>query len=149
VKVSVAGEDVAGVDARGDVGEVCGGAVGEDGAGEALELGEVVDHAAAEECRPVLQRRFIDDYGGAFRLDAFHHTLYRRLAEVVGIRFHRQTVHPDNALALRRFAETVGGGVIVISRHFQHLVGDEVLAGAVALHDGGHHLLRHVGVVGQ
>lgn len=33
----------------GDVGEVDGGAVGKDGMGEAFELGEVVDHTAAEE----------------------------------------------------------------------------------------------------
>lgn len=43
--LSVAGEEVAGVDAGGDVGEVGGGAVGQDGAAQALELGQVVDHA--------------------------------------------------------------------------------------------------------
>lgn len=29
------------------------------------------------------------------------------------------------------------------------MVGDEVLPGAVALDDGGHHLLRHIGIVGE
>ena len=33
--------------------------------------------------------------------------------------------------------------------HLQYLARDEVLARAVALHDGGHHVLGHVGVVGQ
>lgn len=46
----IAGEEVAGVDAVGDIDKVGGGAVGEDGVGEAFELGEVVDHAGAEEC---------------------------------------------------------------------------------------------------
>ena len=33
--------------------------------------------------------------------------------------------------------------------HLQYLARDEVLARAVALHDGSHHVLGHVGVVGQ
>lgn len=41
---SVSTEQVARIHLLGDVLEVGGGAVGEDGAGEALELGEVVDH---------------------------------------------------------------------------------------------------------
>ena len=35
------------------------------------------------------------------------------------------------------------------ARLAQHLVGDEILARAVALNNGRHHLLGHVGVVGQ
>lgn len=46
---SVAGEEVAGVDAICNVGEVGGGAVGEDSAAETFEFGEVVDYARAEE----------------------------------------------------------------------------------------------------
>ena len=39
--------------------------------------------------------------------------------------------------------------VVVIAGHAQHAVGDEVLAGAVALDDGLDEVLRHVGIVGQ
>lgn len=92
----VAGEEVAGVDLVADVGEGVVGAVGEDGPGEALELVEVVDHAAAEERAAVLQRGLVDDHRRALRLDALHHALYRRVAEIVGIRFHRQSVNADH-----------------------------------------------------
>lgn len=47
---SVAFEYVAGVDAGRNIGEGRVIAVGEDGAGEALELGKVVDDFTAEEC---------------------------------------------------------------------------------------------------
>ena len=32
---------------------------------------------------------------------------------------------------------------------FQYLVGNEVLAGAIALYNGTHHVLRYIGIVGQ
>ncbi len=82
---SVAGEEVAGVDAGGDVGEVGGGAVGQDGAAQALELGQLVDHSGAEEGGAVGEGGLVDDYGGALGLDALHHALNGRLAEVVGV----------------------------------------------------------------
>lgn len=41
------------------------------------------------------------------------------------------------------------GVLVVVPGLAQHGVGDVVLAGAVGLHDGGHHVLRHVLVVGQ
>ena len=41
------------------------------------------------------------------------------------------------------------GVLVVVAGLAQHGVGDVVLAGAVGLHDGGHHVLRHVLVVGQ
>lgn len=68
-------EDVAGVDAGGDVGKVGRGAVGEDSVGTALELGEVVDHAAAEECGAIFECRLVYDYRGAFCLYALHDAL--------------------------------------------------------------------------
>lgn len=83
--ISVAGEDVAGVDAGGDIGEVGGSAVGEDGVGEALEFVKVVDYARAEECGAVLEGGFVDDDCGAFGFDAFHDSLNGGLAEVVGV----------------------------------------------------------------
>ncbi len=47
--ILVAAEEVAGVDFGADVGEVGAGAVGEDGAGKALELSQVIDNAAVKE----------------------------------------------------------------------------------------------------
>ena len=38
---------------------------------------------------------------------------------------------------------------IVIAGLTQHLVGNEVLTGAVALDNGGHHVLGNIGIVGQ
>ena len=131
-------EDVAGVHARGDVGQIGAGAVGQDGVGKALELGQVVDHAAAEEGSAVVEGGFVDNHRGAFGLDALHHALYRRLAEVVGVRLHRK---PVNAYCHRVLGGPAG--------HFQNLIGNEILAGAVALHDGAHHVLRNVGIVGK
>ena len=117
--------------------------------GEALEFGEVVDHARAEEGGAVLERRLVDDHSGTLGLDAFHHALDRRLAEVVTVGLHGQAVDPDNALALGCRPESIGMRVAVPPGHLKHLVGDEVLARAVALHDGRHHALGHVGIVGE
>ncbi|EJX04076.1 membrane protein [gut metagenome] len=39
--------------------------------------------------------------------------------------------------------------IIVISSHVQHLVGNEILTSLVGFHDGRHHVLRHILVVGQ
>lgn len=50
---SVAGEEVAGVDFGGYVGEFGSGAVGQDGVRAGFEFGQVVDHHAAEKCRAV------------------------------------------------------------------------------------------------
>lgn len=71
----VAGEEVASVDFVGDIGEVSGGAVGEDGVGEAFELGEVIDNAAAEECGAIFEGWLVDDDRGTLCLDALHHAL--------------------------------------------------------------------------
>ena len=117
--------------------------------GESLELGEVVDHARAEEGGAVLQRRLVDDHGGTLGLDALHHALDRRLTEVVTVGLHGQAVDPDNAFALGCRPESIGMRVAVPPGHLKHLVGDEVLARAVALHDGRHHALGHVGIVGE
>ena len=40
-------------------------------------------------------------------------------------------------------------GVGVVAGHFEDLVGDEVFAGAVALDNGRHHVLRDILIVGQ
>ena len=64
----------------------------------------------------------------ALGLHALHDALDGARAEVVGVRFHRQAVDTHDRLRLA-LADAV-------PHHLQHLVGDEVLAGAVGLHDG-------------
>lgn len=81
----VTGEDVAGVDAGGDVGEIFAYAVGEDSVAEAFEFGEIVDDARSEECGAVFEGGLVDDDCRSLCLDALHHTLYGGLAEVVAV----------------------------------------------------------------
>ena len=60
-----------------------------------LELLQVVNHQAAEEGGAVFQRRLENNNLGALGFDALHNTLDGALAEVVGVRFHRQAVDTD------------------------------------------------------
>ena len=94
----------------------------------------------AEELRRV-QRGLVDHHGHALGLHALHDALDGARAEVVGVRLHRQAVDAHDRLLL--------AGVHTVPHHLQHLVGDEVLAGAVGIHDGLDQVLRHVPVVGQ
>ena len=114
-----------------------------------LELIEVVHHGTAEERVAILQRRLIDNHTGTFRLDTLHHTLDRGLTEIITIRFHRQAIDSDHTLLLLYLPETVPVAVTVIAGLAQYLIRNEVLAGAVALHDGSHHVLGNVLVIGQ
>ena len=145
--ISVSSEYVAGVYFVLYVVEAGVVTVGDDGLRLILEFFQIVDNNAAEEGAAVLKRRFIDDYLGAFGLDTLHHALDGGLAEVVAVGFHCQTIDTDDAWSL------VSGIILavgrVITRHSQNLVGDEVLAGTVALDDGAHHVLGNVGVVGK
>ena len=71
------------------------------------------------------------------------------LAEVVGVRLHRQAVHADCDRLFLRFVVLVVLAVAVVTRQPQHAVGNEVLAGAVGFHDGLNQVFRHIGVVRQ
>ena len=97
-------------------------------------------HLGAEELRRV-QRGLVDHHGHALGLHALHDALDGARAEVVGVGLHRQAVHAHDRLLLT--------GVHAVPHHLQHLVGHEVLAGAVCLHDGLDQVLRHVLVVRQ
>ena len=123
-------------------------AVGDDSAVLGLEGGEVVHHAAAEEGGAVVKGGLVDDDLRALGIHALHDALNRALAEVVGVALHRQVVHADDAFA-GLLAVLVVARIVVPACLAQHGVGDVVLTRAVALDDGGHHVLRHVGVVGQ
>ena len=97
-------------------------------------------HLGAEELRRV-QRGLVDHHGHALGLHALHDALDGARAEVVGVGLHRQAVHAHDRPRLAL--------VDAVPHHLQHLVGHEVLAGAVGLHDGLDQVLRHVLVVGQ
>ena len=81
----------------------------------------------------------VDHHGHALGLYALHDALDGARAEVVGVGLHRQAVDAHDRLRLAL--------VDAIPHHLQHLVGDEVLAGAVCLHDGLDQVLGHVLVV--
>lgn len=93
-----------------------------------------------EELRRV-QCGLVDHHGHALGLHALHDALDGARAEVVGVGLHRQAVDAHDRLRLAL--------VDAVPHHLQHLVGDEVLAGAVGLHDGLDQVLGHVLVVGQ
>ena len=146
----VAAEDVAGIDLGGDVAEGVVEAVGDDGFAAGLEGGEVVDDEAAEEGGAVGERGLVDDDLGALGLDALHDALDGGLAEVVGVGLHRQAIDADDGgLSPALAAILVVGAIGVPAGLGQHGVGDVVLARAVGLDDGGHHVLGHVLVVGE
>ena len=104
--------------------ELVAPAVGHDRVAAGLEGLQVVGHLGAEELRRV-QRGLVDHHGHALGLHALHDALDRARAEVVGVGLHRQVVdaHDRPLPAL----------VDAVPHHLRHLVGDEVLAGAVLL----------------
>ena len=141
-------EEVTGVDLFADVVEDGVVAVCEDAAAFCLELGEVVDDAASEEGAAVFEGRLVDDDAGTLRLDALHDALDRGLAEVVGVRLHRQTVHTDDGFLLEGLLLFVVACIgLVCVGDFEHAVRDEVLPGAVTLDDRLNQVLRDVLVV--
>ena len=69
---------------------------------------------------------------------AFHDALDGALAEVVGVGFHREAIDADGDVFLLGVVPLVAAVVGIVSGFAKDLVGDEVLAGAVGLDDGGH-----------
>lgn len=97
-------------------------------------------HLGAEELMRV-QRGLVDCHGHALGLHAFHNALDGDRTEVVGVRLHRQTAHAHDRLRL--------ASENAVPDHLQHFIDDEVLAGAVGIHDGLDQVLRYVPVVGE
>ena len=143
----VALEDVAGVNFVLDVVEDGVVAVGDDGMALSLEVRKVIDYLGTEEGGAVLEGGLIDDDLGTLGLDTLHDALDGGLTEVVGVGLHGQTVHTDDTFLLCGRVVLAGLGVVTCLP--QYLVGNEVLAGAVALDNGGHHVLRYLGIVGE
>ena len=121
--------------------------VRDDGVGLGLELRQVIDYQAAEEGGAVFEGGLVDDDPGALGLDALHDALDGGLAEVVGVRFHREPVNAHDHFVL--LGRVVGAGSGVVPGPRQHLVGNVVLAGPVAVHDGLDEVLRDVVEVRQ
>ena len=94
----------------------------------------------AEELRRV-QRGLVDHHGHALGLHALHNALDGDRGEVVGVGLHRQAVDAHDRLRLAL--------VDAVPHYLQHLIGDEVLAGAVGVHDDLDQVLRHVLVIDQ
>ena len=111
---------------------------------------QVIHHTASEEGASVFQCRLIDHNGGSFCLDPLHDTLDRRLAEVVAVALHGKPVNADGDIPLPAFPVAgVALAVAVGTGNFQNTVRNEVLACAVALHDGLDQVLRNVLIVCQ
>ena len=120
--------------------ELVASVVGDDHVAAGLEGLQVVAHLGAEELRRV-QRGLVDNHGHALGLHALHDALDGARAEVVGVGLHRQAVDAHDRFLL--------AGVHAVPHHLQRLVGHEVLAGAVGIHDGLDQVLGHVLVVRQ
>ena len=82
------------------------------------------------------KRRLVDEHRHPLGLHALHDALDGARAEVVRARLHREAVDAHQ-------------GTLNPLDSLQDLLGHEVLAGAVRLHDGGHQVLGDVGVVGE
>ena len=155
---SIPPKEVAGIDLFLDIIQDGIIAVGDDAAALPLKLLQVVDDFAAEEGGAVLEGGLVDDDRCALGLDALHDALDGGLAEVVAVRLHGQTVDADcDALLPRLFVGGEGLTVSVGAGDVEDTVGNEVLAGAVALDNGLDQILRYVliireellGVLGQ
>ena len=143
----VALEDVASIDFVEDIVEGGVIAVGNDGIGLFLEGGEVVDDTGTEEGLAILEGGLVDDDIGTLRLHTLHDALDGTLAEIVGVALHGETEDTNGDLLLGTLTPVAIGGIV--AGLTQHLVSDKVLAGAVALDNGGHHILGHIGIVGK
>ena len=72
-------------------------AVGDNGMTLSLESSQVIDNLAAEEGATLFECWLINDDLRTLCLDTFHDALNGRLAEVIGIGFHCQTIDTDDA----------------------------------------------------
>ena len=133
-------KQVACIDLVRHIRELVAPAVGDDHVAAGLEGLQVVRDLGAEELRRI-ERGLVDHHGHALGLHALHDALDGTRSEVVRIGFHRQAVDAHDRLLLT--------GIHAVPDHLQHLVSDEVLAGAVGLYNGLDEILRHIGVICQ
>ena len=124
-------------------------AVGDDGMATLLEGGKVVDDKAAEESGTIFQCRFIDDDLCSLGLDTLHHSLNRTLAEVVTVRLHCQAVDSYDTFLLFIWVIIAPVIIVIIACCVQHLVGNEILACAVAFHNRLNKILGDIRIIGK
>ena len=121
--------------------------IGDDKAGLLFKGRQVIDDSAAKEGGAVFQGRLIDDDADTFGLEALHDALDGRTAEVIRIILHGQAVDADDDFLF--LVLTPGIIRLIGSGQFQNPVRNEVLAGTVAFHNGGHHVLGNILIVGE
>lgn len=138
--ISVPSEQVSRVDLVGDVGEVVGPAVGDDHVAAAFEALEVHGHLGAEEV-VARERGLVDKHGNTLCLDALHDALDGARPEVVRTALHGESVDADQGLR--------DAFVHELAHVFEHLIGNEVLAGGVGVYDCLDEVLGDVTVVGE
>ena len=102
---SIATENVAGVDLLLDVVEATVVAVCYDGLASLLEFFEVIHYDTTEEGAAVFEGGLVDNNLGAFGFDALHDALDGTLAEVVGVRLHREAVDSDGRHTPQSFGQ--------------------------------------------
>ena len=145
----VSSENVAGIDFVSYIIEDGIVTIGNDGLTLCFELVEVVDNTATEEGGIVRKGRLVDNHLSTLCLDTLHYTLYGTLAEIVGVALHRESINTDGALFLIGCIISATVAIVVIACRLEHTVGNEVLAGTVALHDGFDEVFWHIGIVGK
>ena len=80
----------------------------------------------------VFQRRFVNDDLDAFRLDAFHDTLYSGSAEIIGMALHGQPIDANDT------------GIFGNNR-----IGNMIFPRAVGRNNSRNQILRYILIVGQ
>ena len=114
-----------------------------------FELLQIIYHTASKEGAAIFQRWFIDHDLCAFCFDPFHDTLNRGLTEIIGIGLHGQSVYANHDFLFHRGIIIIILAIIIISRHLQYTVCDEILPCPVRLHNGRHHILRNICIIRQ
>ena len=84
----------------------------------------------------LIQCGLIDKHGEAVGFKLPHHILDGGLTEIVGARFHGQPVNANDR-------------ILNVFDTFHHLRGNELLAGAVCIHNSFDKVLWHLIIVGQ
>ena len=142
----IAEVEVAGVDFVHDGLQLGAVPVGHDDLTDVLELVEVPDDPAAEEA-VLLEGGLVDDHLHPLGLQALHDALDAGLAEVVGVGLHGQAVEPHHAGVAGGAVPALAAGAVVAGL-LQDALGNEVLAGAVGVHDGADEVAGHLVEVG-
>ena len=111
-----------------------------------LESGQVIDNLAAKEGAAIFECWFIDNHLCTLCLDTLHDALNCRLAEVVGIGFHRQAIDTDHTIVLLACIIAVIISIAIITCLLENGISDIVLTGTVTLYDCLNQVLRNISI---